>query len=251
MNKHLKRKFIEAVAIVNNFLVDLKKCKRFYPSDLKELDEIKIRSAERTEINDHLLTLFIEALSIQPKLIVELGVGPRGSSTFVLERVARLCGSKLISVDTADCSHASSWKDWLFVQAHDVEFVKNFKNWCKGHDIQASIDVLFIDTTHLFEHTLQEINSWVPFLSDKSKVFFHDTNLTEILFRKDGSMSYGYDNKRNAIRALERYFNKSFNEKEDFIDFKNGWIIKHFALCNGLTILERMRSIADKSSIIL
>lgn len=205
---------------------------------LEQLEEIKKRSIKRTDISDHLVTLFVESLSVNPRLIVELGVRG-GESTFVLERVAKLCDSALVSVDIEDCSDISSYKNWIFVQSDDIEFAKRFKNWCKEHEVQPKIDVLFIDTSHIFEHTVQEIENWFPFLSEKSKVLFHDTNLKKLFFRRDGSMGVGWNNKRGVIRAIEKYLGKGFNEEEDFTEFRNGWLIKHHASCNGLTILEK------------
>jgi predicted O-methyltransferase YrrM len=100
-------------------LIDMGKPKICAPSGLRELDEIKKHSRVRSEISDHLVTLFTESLSVKPRLIVELGV-ENGRSTLVFERVARLFNSKLISVDIQDCSGASSYKDWIFVQKDDI-----------------------------------------------------------------------------------------------------------------------------------
>src|ERR1700722_1536588 len=66
-------------------------------SELPEITEIRKHALPRTDISDHLLPLFLEALAVQPQLIVELGVRS-GESTFSLERVAKLCGSTLVSV---------------------------------------------------------------------------------------------------------------------------------------------------------
>ncbi len=232
--------------------VFLKTSKRWFSSDLKELDEVKERSLVRTDMSDHLVTLFIESLTIRPKLIVELGVR-EGESTFVLERVARLFGSKLVSVDIEDCSRISSYQNWMFVKSDDIGFAQKFESWCEGHSIQPQIDILFIDTSHLFEHTLQEINHWFPFLSDRAKVFFHDTNLQEVYSRKDGSWgtrwnSVDEDNKRGVIGAIEEYFCTSFSEKEDFVDFRKGWLIKHYASCGGFMILEKIGLAASDRS---
>ena len=210
-------------------------------TDLPELNEVRRRAATRTDINDHLEAIFLESLSVWPKVIVELGIGP-GESTFVFERVVRLCGSKLISVDLADkAATATSWPAGNFVQADDIEFAGRFKEWAKEKGIDPFIDVLFIDTSHQFEHTVQEIKHWFPFLSETAKVFFHDTNTGPIYRRKDGSIGLSYDINRGVIRALEQYFDSKFDEKKDFADIRRGWIIKHFANCNGLTILEKLR----------
>ncbi len=222
---------------VYNFLFT--KNKQVYTSAVPELNEILIKTQKASDICDHLTTLFLEAYEIRPQLIVELGVR-KGESTFVFERVAKLCHSKLVSVDYKDCSSASSWEDWLFVQADDLEFATNFKAWCEQRGIVPVIDVLFIDTSHKFDHTCAEINNWFGFLSDKAKVIFHDTNLQKICFRKNGAICLGYDNQRGVIMALENYFKTSFNEKEEFVDVRSGWLIKHFPYCAGLTILNKL-----------
>jgi cephalosporin hydroxylase len=204
-----------------------------------ELDEIRQRSMERTDISDHLVTLFLEAMTVRPKLIVELGVRG-GESTFVFERVARLCGATLVSVDIEDCSAASSYENWRFQKSDDIDFAKQFESWCERCRMKAEIGILFIDTSHLLGHTTEEIERWFPFLSEKSKVFFHDTNCTRIYFRQDGSIGVGWDNKRGVIAALEKFFDKSFNEKKYFVDWAKGWAIRHYPRCAGLTILEKL-----------
>lgn len=211
----------------------------FLPSDLPELNEIKARALKRTAINEHLVTLFIESVAVKPQLIVELGVGG-GETTFVLSRVAKLCGSKLVSLDINDRSHVCPYEDWIFLQQDDIEFAREFDNWCKERRIEPRIDVLLVDTSHYYEHTVQEVNAFFPLLADHAKVFFHDTNLKEIFFRKDGTMDLGWNNHRGVIRALEDYLHKSFNENDEFTDYCNPWIIKHYPYCSGFTSLERL-----------
>jgi hypothetical protein len=100
--------------------------------------------------------------------------------------------------------------------------------------------VLFIDTSHLYEHTVQEIEHWFGYLNEHAKVIFHDTNMRVLYFRKDGSTGVNMDDHRGVIAALEHYFQLRFNERRDFVDLHNGWLIKHHANCSGLTILERI-----------
>ena len=87
---------------------------------------------------------------------------------------------------------------------------------------------------------------WFPFLSERAKVLFHDTNMGERFVIKDGSMGFSWDNERGVIKAIEEYFNASFNEKQDFATIINGWVIRHCAHCNGLTILERLPFVSCK-----
>jgi cephalosporin hydroxylase len=232
-----KRRFGSLRIKLNNFVVGLRSREKAAKSGSETLGEIKRKALEPTDINDHLVTLFVESLSMNPRLIVELGVRG-GESTFVMARVAAVCGSRLVSVDIEDCSSVENGA--VFVQSDDVEFAGRFEAWCRESDIDPRIDVLFIDTSHLYEHTVQEIAHWFPLLAGKSKVFFHDTNLKAVFQRKDGSMGTAWDNERGVIRAVEEYLGTSFDEDEDFVDFSNGWLIKHYAYCNGLTILERI-----------
>lgn len=241
----LKIKLIAIIIKINNALVDMKKSSKVHLSGLQELDEIIIKSQERTVINDHLSSLFIESLRTNPKLIVELGV-ETGQSTFALERVARLCNSKLVSVDLEDCSNACQWEDWIFIKKDDLEFSKMFISWCKKNDIIPEIDILFIDTDHHYEQTIKEIRQWFPYLSKRAKVFFHDSNAKPVYRRKDGSLGSAPDFERGVIRALEEYLTGSFNEEEDFIALRNGWLIKHWANCNGFTMLEKIEAFVNR-----
>ncbi len=235
-----KKAFFVLVSNIYNLFRDISPSeKNSVMPYMKELDEIKSRSAKtRNDISGHLVRLFVESFEAKPKLIVELGVRG-GESTFVLERVARHFDARLVSVDLDDCSGISSYEKWSFIRGDDIKFAMEFPKWCKKHGISASIDILFIDTSHLFEHTCLEIKSWFPHLSDKAKVFFHDTNLRRLYFREDGSMGAGWNNKRGVIRAIEKYFNAKFNEKEEFTDILKGFIIRHYPKCSGMTILQR------------
>ncbi len=212
---------------------------RLLPSGFAPFDEVLNRSRIRTDISDHLPTLFVEALEVKPRLIVELGVRS-GESTYVLERVAEHFGSKLISVDIEDCSKVSAYKNWFFVKSDDVLFANRFQEWCGEHGIDSAIDVLFIDTSHELDHTRGEITSWFPLLSDRAKVFFHDTNMSEVYTRRDGSAEFGWDNQRGVVAAIEEHIGRKIDESRDFLDSARCWIIKHHASCNGFTILERI-----------
>jgi hypothetical protein len=44
---------------------------------------------------------------------------------------------------------------------------------------------------------------------------------------------------RGVIAALERYFDCTFDANHDFITVRDGWVIRHVALSNGFTVLER------------
>src|SRR5581483_4044210 len=164
-----------------------------------ELREIGELASAPSDINEHLELIFAETLLQQPKLIAELGVRG-GVSTFVFERAARLCNASIVSVDIDDCSTISSYENWHFYRGDDVQFAASFPEFCRTRGLEPSVDLLFVDTSHYYEHTVQEIAAWFPFLSARGKAIFHDTNLRTIGPRKDGCFDLSWDNQRGVIR---------------------------------------------------
>lgn len=208
------------------------------PTDSDTFQEILTHSQIPTDMSDHLDVLFAESLLVQPTTIVELGVRG-GESTFAFERVSRRTGADLVSVDIEDCSGATDYSNWHFVQADDVEFAGRFESWCEDRNIDPEVDVLFIDTSHLYSHTLEEIRNWFPHLSRPSIAFLHDTNLTPYGRHKNGTLCRGWDNDRGVIRALEDYLDCSFRESEQFTTIHSDFVIKHYPYSHGLTVLHR------------
>ncbi len=208
-------------------------------SDCIELAEIKRHAFSRTDISDHLVSLFAETLSLRPELIVELGVRD-GQSTFAFERAARLCGAALVSVDILPVEVRSLYSKWYFIQEDDLTLAQHFPAWCIEHGLHSQIDLLFIDTSHHYEHTCQEIAAWFPLLAPHAKVIFHDSDMRLIFSRRDHSLGIGWDNRRGVISAIEAYLGTSYNEKGAFSDLHKGWYVRHWPQSCGFTVLERL-----------
>ena len=206
-----------------------------------EAQEIHEWAAARggVDIIDHLDTIFQETVAARPRLIVELGVY-QGVSRFAFEKAASAVGSSLVSVDVEDCSSVCRpGPGWYFVRGDDVQFARTFGEWCAQRGLEPVIDVLFIDTSHVYEHTVEEIRSWFPYLSAQCKVIFHDTNLRRFYRRRDGTIGIGWDNQRGVIQAIETYLGTRLDERKDFATAQDGWAVRHWAHCSGLTILGR------------
>ena len=194
---------------------------------------------ERTDISDHLVRLYTSALSVSPRLIVELGVRT-GESTNVLARVARRCGSRLVSVDIDDCAHVCNLPGWLFNKTDDIDFARRFPVWAREKGFSPIIDFLFIDTSHIYEHTVAEIEHWFPFVRENGKIAFHDTNQRRIYWRRDGSVGIGWNNARGVIAAIEHHLGVKLDERSDFVEHVPGWLIEHEACCSGFTVMTRL-----------
>jgi cephalosporin hydroxylase len=209
------------------------------PTSSIELREIRELASKRSDINEHLETIFAEGLLCRPRLIVELGVRG-GDSSFVFDRVARLCRATVVGVDIDDCSKVYAGEGRFFFQGDDVTFASHFAEFCSQKCIGSSVDLLFVDTSHYYEHTVQEIANWFPLLSPWAKVMFHDTNVRPSGRRKDGSFEVGWDNQRGVIRAIEQYLGININENREYLGLSGGYLIRHWPHCNGLTIIDRL-----------
>ena len=194
-----------------------------------------------TDISSHLPTIVYEVLIENPKLIVELGVRG-GESTQAFITASRLTGSKLLSVDIDDCSDVISDSNWLFHKGDDIKFAKQFKSYAKKNKIPSEIDILFIDTSHTYKHTLEEMKFWFPYLSKKAKVIFHDTHSPKIVKIRDGSLypKINQNSQRDVISAIETFFNLKIDESKPFLYSNKKWLFKHDPFSFGLTILKRL-----------
>lgn len=137
-------------------------------------DFYRDRLTRRNDITEYLPRLYAEAAGRVRPQIVELGVR-RGNSTVALLAGAERSGGHVWSVDIADVL-----KDRSFYGAGVLE---NIPGWTFIHGddtdpdvlarIPEHIDVLFLDTTHFYEETLQELALYMPRVSGVA--LFHDT----------------------------------------------------------------------------
>jgi cephalosporin hydroxylase len=212
---------------------------RNFTEKFEELRGIRALASHLTDIDEHLELMFLEALACKPQLIVELGVRG-GTSTFIFDKVSALCGGTLISADLDNCAGASSSPRWHFVQGDDVSFARMFPRFCAERGVTPSIDLLFLDTSHYYDHTVEEIAAWFPHLAPHAKVMFHDTNLKVVGPRRDGCFALAWDNQRGVIRAIEERLNIQINESKQCVEYADGWLLRHWPNCNGFTIMDRL-----------
>jgi cephalosporin hydroxylase len=203
------------------------------------------REARKTDISDHLSDLFFDVMSQAPRLIVELGTRG-GESTRVLLAAAEQLGARVLSVDLNDCSQVTlsdkQRQRWTFVQSDDVAFGKTgFAGWCEEQQLPVRADVIFLDTSHYYEHTLEELRAWVPHVPRGGLLILHDTNMGRGLYRRfDNSMGSGWNNQRGVIRAVEEYVGRKYDEATLFCDITGEFLIRHRPNCNGYTVIKRL-----------
>jgi hypothetical protein len=121
-----------------------------------------------SDIRDHLPRLRREARGT----VLELGVRGGASTSALLAGIEER-GGTLWSVDiNAGCRHAfDGHPQWHFVAAdsRDTDAVV-------AAGLPASLDVLFIDTIHTYEHVHEELEAWADRVRRGGIILVHDTD---------------------------------------------------------------------------
>jgi predicted O-methyltransferase YrrM len=123
-----------------------------------------------TEIAAHLPTLFILTKELKLSRVLELGV-ESGNSTIALLEAASQINGHVWSIDIRACEEAGALvrrcgleSYWTFIQGNDLAV-----EW------KEPIDHLFIDSHHIYPHTLAELNKFEPFVSPGGLISLHDS----------------------------------------------------------------------------
>jgi hypothetical protein len=157
----------------------------------------------------------------------------------------------MVSVDIEDCSDVAlpprMRSSWNFVKGDDVAWAgAPFEAFCAKLGLPAQAEVIFIDTSHRYDHTKAELTAWLPRLAPGGVMMFHDTNLRRWFRRLDGRVVRGWDNERGVIRAIEERVGKQYDETSQFVDATDDFVVRHSPWCSGLTVLQRRSGHARK-----
>lgn len=138
------------------------------------LAEYRERLGIESDIRGHLEFLCETASAYDKVTVVELGTRS-GNSTSAFLAAAEATGGQVCSVDRDEPQVPEWWRDtghWSFWRGSDLDEDIQFqvKTACGG---QA--DVLLIDTSHAYMHTLMELEAWVPLTRPGGVVLLHDT----------------------------------------------------------------------------
>lgn len=219
-----------------NFLV-----RRQLPTSVATVNNDLFRGNSDTDISDHLNTIYAVAMAKKPKVILELGTRG-GESTRVLSHVAEKFNCRGYSVDL---SEAPDWlnkrSDWKHVVFDDTKFPQEIsKNWPDGSTF-AGVDLLFLDTSHFYEHTLKELHLYWDLINPDGVLILHDTNCTQKVTRRlSGRANRGWDNSRGVIRAVEEFFECKIDESTLMsleLLGKQAKGLTHYPWNNGITVV--------------
>lgn len=151
-----------------------------------------------SDINQHLDFLEEECWKYSQCKVLELGVRGGQSTRAFIRGVKKVDGS-LLSIDIDNCRAACDDPDWKFIQTDDIDY--------KTDEIY---DIIFIDTSHQYAHTIAELHKFSNNLAIKGEFLMHDTMTEEVA---------------NAIRK--------------FMELNTGWKFTNREFNNGLGTLKR------------
>lgn len=144
---------------------------RFVVEGQSLASEYEVRRVQSSDIVDHLPRLHAEASRPGVK-VIELGVRS-GNSTAAFLAAADACDGHVWSVDTDWASLPEEWYRsgrWSYVIGDDCD-----PTVVAG--LPDGVDVVFIDTSHHYAHTLRELAVYVPKVRPGGVVLLHDTEL--------------------------------------------------------------------------
>lgn len=135
-------------------------------------------SAPGSDFSAFMVPLFTLA-RYSPGPIVECGVF-KGYTTFALLHGAIEAGLRLTSYDTMPATRTwaealiapsiplgdDRWKNWTFVQKRSVHAAGD---WADG-----SVGLFFLDTTHKYADTKEELDAWLPKMRPDGIICGHD-----------------------------------------------------------------------------
>ena len=130
--------------------------------------EYAIRCAEPSDINEH-LPMFVELVAAtNAQHVIELGTRT-GVSTIAWLYGLEATGGRLTSVDIDERPAIGEWDRWTFIHGDDLD-----------PDVVAQLepaDIVFIDTSHLYEQTVHELNLYRWLVKPGGLLVLHDTEL--------------------------------------------------------------------------
>lgn len=146
----------------------------------------------------HIPTIYLLCMLKQPKIVVELGCRT-GNTTTPMLYAAKQYGGHVYSIDIEDWPEIQTFKEkkhltdvWTFIKSDDLTI-----KW------DMPIDLLYVDTSHMYEHTLKELQKYEPLVKPGGMIVLHDIFMSEV-----SNAISDYFMNRNDIQYF-RYFNNN------------------------------------------
>lgn len=161
-----------------------------------------------SDIQAHLPRFVALCENLDAQRVLELGVRT-GVSTIAWLEGLRRTGGHLWAVDVEPCpiEHAQL----TFIRGDDCD-------QAVLDQIPDDLDLIFVDTSHLYSHTQREIELYLPKLAPGGAILFHDTAVERFDHHPDDEIPFPV---RTAVQ-----------EAAD----EGGWELDYFDDSHGLTV---------------
>lgn len=138
------------------------------------LAQYHARLNSKGDLYIHLPRLYREAHGT----VLELGVRGGNSTSALLAGVVKR-GGHVYSVDIdSNCwGSVGLHPQWTFINADSLDVDK-----IRSVMLEATIDMLFIDTEHTYTRTMNELSTWGSVVKKGGKIFLHDTDDKETFY---------------------------------------------------------------------
>lgn len=167
-------------------------------------DLYRQRCEADTDINEHLPTLYELVLELNAQQVIELGVR-WGDSTSAFLAALEQAGGKLWSCDIVEPltpikQFWGQYPHWTFVLGNDQDVVD---------EAPDEADILFIDTSHKYGHTLWELEHYGPRVRSGGYIILHDTTMEAVaeaigVFLQDRGWKYANTEACNGLGIIHK-----------------------------------------------
>lgn len=121
-----------------------------------------------TDIHEHLPTFVELCVELDARKVIELGVRS-GVSTIAWLVGLDKTGGELWSVDMSGAPDIEADR-WTFLRGHDLDPIVLA-------ELPNQADIVFIDTSHHYNDTLRELETYLPRVRPGGRIVLHDTEL--------------------------------------------------------------------------
>jgi len=122
----------------------------------------------RTDISDEVRVLYDAVLRLKPEVCIECGTR-QGESSVAIMAALDQTGGRLESIDLHPVT-VPKWlkrnESWKFTHGDATLFGKAWR---------GKVKFIFVDTSHWFRETLEELETFLPLLEVGGEAYFHDT----------------------------------------------------------------------------
>lgn len=195
--KHPKTAFLSAILGIGPYMTlnEYKIAKTCFSPE----NPVERKMISYSDTWQHIPTLYLLCILKKPKNILELGCRT-GNTTMPLLYAASQYGGHVSSIDIETWPELNNFledtdelkKYWTFIESDDIKI-----EW------KEKIDFLYIDTSHMYEHTLNELKKYEPLVNSGGTIVFHD------IFEKDVSKAISDYFKNRKDFKYVRYFNNN------------------------------------------